>query len=126
MEVILDASALLALIQNERGADRVVEALPRAAISAVNLAEVVTKLVQKTKNLVFVRKNLDLLKLCVQPWEERAANQCGAYAYLAASGLSPGDRACITESDISAARILTADRRWKEIPEIAARVDLIR
>jgi len=126
VEVILDASAVLALIQNERGADRVAEALPRAAISAVNLAEVITKLVRKTKNPVLVRRNLDLLKLRVQPWDERAAHQSADYAHLAASGLSLGDRACITESDISTARILTADRRWKEIPEISARVDLIR
>ena len=41
---VLDASVLLCLMNGERGAARVADALPLASISAVNLAEVVAKL----------------------------------------------------------------------------------
>ena len=43
-KVALDASALLALLNDETGADQVIELLPKALISTVNLAEVVTRL----------------------------------------------------------------------------------
>jgi ribonuclease VapC len=126
VDVILDASAILALIQNEPGADKVAGALPRAAVSAVNFAEVITKLVQKTKAPERVLRTLDLLQLRVLGWDQDAARHSAAYAYLAAEGLSLGDRACITEAVRSNARILTADRRWKETDPISGRVDLIR
>jgi ribonuclease VapC len=42
---VFDSSAILALIKNERGADVVLAALPRASISAVNMAEIVSKLI---------------------------------------------------------------------------------
>ena len=49
-EVVLDASAVLAVIQHERGADRLtVEELNEAVISTVNLAEVQSKLVKNLK-----------------------------------------------------------------------------
>ncbi|WP_230312513.1 PIN domain-containing protein [Paracoccus lichenicola] len=41
---VLDASALLCLLNGEQGSERVLEALPRAVIGAANLAEVVSKL----------------------------------------------------------------------------------
>jgi len=43
-DVILDASAVLALLGNETGAARVQAALPRSILLSVNLAEVVTRL----------------------------------------------------------------------------------
>ncbi len=43
--MVLDASAVLALIHNEPGADRVAEALIGGVLETVNLAEVVGKLV---------------------------------------------------------------------------------
>jgi ribonuclease VapC len=124
--IIFDASAVLALVQNERGAETVAKVLPGASISAVNLAEVVTKLAQKTNDPETVVKKIALLKLRVHVWDEEAAQHSGKYAHLAAAGLSLGDRACITTAAIYNARILTADRRWKDIKEIAGRVDLIR
>ena len=46
-EVVLDASAMLALIQGERGAEKLtLEIMNDAVISTVNLAEVQSKLVK--------------------------------------------------------------------------------
>ena len=44
-EVVLDASALLALLNQEPGADVVAASLPEAVVSAVNLSEAVAKLI---------------------------------------------------------------------------------
>ena len=44
--VVLDASALLALLLAEPGAARVAALLPDATVSAVNLSEVVAKLAE--------------------------------------------------------------------------------
>jgi hypothetical protein len=45
-DVVLDASALLAVLRAEPGAERVVPRLEGARIGAVNLSEVVTKLIE--------------------------------------------------------------------------------
>ena len=45
-DMVLDASALLALLQGEEGSGRVAEGIPGAWISAVNLAEVAGKLME--------------------------------------------------------------------------------
>ena len=43
-KVVLDASALLCLLNDEPGADQVVHVLTRCVIGTTNLAEVVSKL----------------------------------------------------------------------------------
>ena len=125
-DVMLDASAVLALIQNEPGSLRVAGVLARSMISAVNWTELITKLVQKTNDPSLVLRHLSVLKLRVLPWTETSAGHSARFAHLAARGLSLGDRACISEASLAGIRILTADRRWKEIDEIAGQVDLIR
>ncbi|MEO1465395.1 MAG: hypothetical protein AAFR89_04070, partial [Cyanobacteria bacterium J06633_1] len=43
-KIVLGASALLALLNREKGADRVAEVMDRAVMNTVNMAEVATKL----------------------------------------------------------------------------------
>ena len=43
---VLDASAVLCLLQEVKGAERVAETLPDSMIAAVNYSEVVAKLVE--------------------------------------------------------------------------------
>lgn len=101
--------------------------LPSAAISAVNLAEVVTKLgrhLPQPNPLLQVHK---LLSVPVLAWDENAAMGSLRFAHLADDGLSLGDRACITEAMRRAlSKMVTADRSWKKIGLIKARVELIR
>lgn len=56
---VLDASALLALLQDEPGANRVAGILPESAISSVNLSEVVAKLIDKEMPATVVRETLE-------------------------------------------------------------------
>jgi ribonuclease VapC len=126
-EYLLDASAVLALIQNEPGADRVAGMLPTAAISAVNLAEVITILVRRSGDPNAAVRMLLLLNLQVLAWGESSAHRSGLFAHLADAGLSLGDRACITEGmQFAKTRIATTDRAWKKVKGIASRVILIR
>ena len=124
--ILFDASALLALVQNESGAQIVAKALPGAAISAVNLAEVIAKLSIKTGDPRTVIRKLESLRLKVLPWGEAEARLSAEYAHLADRGFSLGDRACLTQGVASNAEILTADRAWADLPGMAGRVVLIR
>jgi len=125
-EFTLDASAVLALITNEPGADIVAQLLNRAAISAVNLAEVLTVLRRKGVPTGASMARFRLLRLPVRSWNEDLAVASERFAHLTDRGLSLGDRACITEAVCSDTRIVTADRTWQTLPEIGGRVILIR
>ena len=71
--VVLDASALLALLQNEAGAERVADHLSGGAMSAVNLSEVVAKLIDHGMPADDVREALDGLPLDVHAFDREAA-----------------------------------------------------
>jgi PIN domain nuclease of toxin-antitoxin system len=81
---MLDASAILAVLNQEERAEKVMS-LEGAAVSAVNLAEVVTKLSQKGVPEPEMRRVLALLDLEVIPFDERAAYRAGALHRLASS-----------------------------------------
>ena len=115
-DVILDASALLALLNDEPGAEVVQKHLPKARISAVNLAEVITLLNlvgMPTEHIVEV---LNLLSLDVVPFDEEQALQAGVLAReTKALGLSLGDRACLALGIVMGCAVLTADKAWSEV-----------
>lgn len=92
-DAVIDASALLALLNAEPGADAVAQALPAAVISAVNLSEVVAKLTQAGMPENAIRQALLPLALKVEPFDEEQAYQAGllrgalnASAFLSATG----------------------------------------
>lgn len=125
-DYVLDASAILALLNAEKGADLVQDMLPRAVVSAVNLAEVVTRLVAVGMPETEIQEALTLLGLKIIPFEEEGAYQSGfLYAKTQPLGLSLGDRACLGLAKISGATALTADRTWQEL-NVGVKVKLIR
>jgi PIN domain nuclease of toxin-antitoxin system len=123
---VLDASALLALLNAEDGSVVVQEFLPRSIVSAVNLAEVVTRLSILGMPEEEARQALNVLGLEVIPFDEDQALRVG---FLSAStrplGLSLGDRACLSLALTTHATALTADRSWKEL-DIGVEIKLIR
>jgi PIN domain nuclease of toxin-antitoxin system len=76
--VVLDASALLALMRAETGADRVAKVLDHAVVGAVKLAEVTSKLVREEIAIGAVREWLDVLELDVRPFDRELACAAGA------------------------------------------------
>lgn len=123
---VLDASALLALLNNEQGADFVQELLPDALISSVNLAEVVTRLSVIGMPEGEIRDTLAVLGLNVAPFDKDQAMRAGLfYQHTHRLGLSLGDRACLALADAETALAVTADRVWGDL-DLNVEVKLIR
>jgi ribonuclease VapC len=115
-EVVLDASALLALLNSEPGSATVAAAFPRVAIGAVNLSEVVAKLVERGMPAEAVRAILEDLDLDVHPFDAESAYATGALRTATRQlGLSLGDRACLALGQRLDRPVLTTDGAWKSL-----------
>ena len=112
---VLDASALLALINSEPGAERVAQALPDACISAVNLSEVAGKLLDKGVSEADVDSHLGGLEIAVIEFDRTAALAAAALRRAVPRSLSLGDRACLALGLSTGAVVLTADSQWKAV-----------
>ena len=125
-EAVLDASALLALLNAEPGAELVSEALPHAAISTINLSEVVAKLVEAGMPEDAIRDALSTLPLTIIPFDLDQAFEAGLLRSATRSaGLSLGDRGCLSLARRLDIPALTADRTWGQL-SIGVNVKLIR
>ena len=112
---ILDASAVLALLRGELGAVRVRELVPSAAISAVNLCEVVTKATARGVSVTVLDELVDL-DLRVIAFDEAAAYAAGTlHSDTRRLGLSLADCACLALAQWMDAPAVTADRLWREV-----------
>jgi PIN domain nuclease of toxin-antitoxin system len=121
--IVLDASAVLALLADEPGAEVVLAALPHAAVSAVNLSEVVVKLAERGVPADAIRAALEGLDLTTHPFGVEDAFAAGALR-PGTTPLGLGDRACLALAARLGAEALTVDRDWAAVG--AARVRVIR
>jgi ribonuclease VapC len=114
--MVLDASALLALINGEPGWKVVAATLPEAAISAVNLAEVVTKMVDiGIPEEDAWAEAADLVPLIIDFGPELAHATAGLRVMTRPLGLSLGDRACLALAQQLHLPALTADTAWRRL-----------
>ena len=127
-DCVLDASAVLALLQAEPGHEVVQARVEQGgcAISAVNLCEVLTRLIDWTMSAADAGVAVDALDLDVAPFDEAAARACAALRPTTRSlGLSIGDRACLALAQSRDVVALTADRAWQQL-DCGIRIELIR
>jgi PIN domain nuclease of toxin-antitoxin system len=118
----LDASALLALLQNERGAEVVEDAIADGAtISTVNLAEALSTMARKgadpaTALATMTERGVIGGAITVEPFTLADAVEAARLRPLTATaGLSLGDRSCLALARRLGTPALTADQPWRGI-----------
>ena len=124
--VVVDASAVLAVVFQERGLESVAPALPGASISAVNLAEVMSKMLDRGLSPERIDRQLDELSLAVADFNRNLAIQAALLRKTTRhKGLSLGDRACLALAMREGLPVLTADTAWSDL-DLPVEVVLIR
>ncbi len=116
MKAVLDASALLAYLQNELGSDPVEAMLTESIISSVNWAEVVQKSIAAGVSVDGMRDDLEAVGLTVSPFTPEEAEIAGRlWQQTRQYGLSLGDRACLSLGIRLNVPVLTIDQIWASL-----------
>ena len=122
---VLDASAVLAFLNQENGADLVERLIPDSKISAVNVAEVLARSIELGHTNESAQESFTMLGLEIIDFDERHAVKTAELRALTRHlGLSLGDRSCLASSILASSTAVTADRAWKKIK--FCNVDVIR
>ena len=125
-EFVMDASAILALVYGESGRDRVAAALPSSRICTVNLAEVVSSMVEEEIPLYDIERRIGRLLSKVVDLDHDLAMKAGLLrAATRHKGLSLGDRACLALAMRERLPVMTADKAWADL-DLPVEVVLIR
>lgn len=126
--VVLDASAILALLKGERGASKVAAVIADASVCAINQAEVVSHFVHIGAPIEEVRAMLGVLPYTIVPADDQLTWEAGSLrAATATAGLSLGDRFCLALAKRLGVVAYTADKAWRDIAsEAATKVVIIR
>ena len=125
-EAVLDASALIALLWDEPGADAVEPLLGRAVVSAVNWTEVLQRYRAHGVETAGKRERVEALGVDVE-WftAEDSAAAAELWAPTRRAGLSLADRACLALARRLGLPAHTADRDWRAV-DVGVTVVLIR
>ena len=124
--VVLDASAVIAFLRRELGAETVAGYRGGAIISAVNIAESALKLSNLGMSLLEARKSIAMMRMEIIPFDlEQSYHAASIHGATRAYGLSLGDCACLQLAMSRGIPALTADRAWDEI-DLDVEVILIR
>lgn len=124
---VLDASALLVVLQQEAGADVVLPALDGALISSVNWSEVVQKAAARGVAVGRrMRRDVEAIGVRIVPFEaDDAEGAAGIWTAAPGAGLSLGERACLALARARGAVALTTDRAWASLP-LDVSVEVVR
>ncbi len=115
-EVVLDSSALLAVLLDEPGRQEVTAVVKGALVSAVNLSEVVAKLQEWGAPEAEARRSMNGLGIVVVPFDPEDAWAAGLLrASTRSHRLSLGDRACLALARSRRMAAITTDRAWSRL-----------
>ncbi|MBI5941094.1 MAG: type II toxin-antitoxin system VapC family toxin [Caulobacterales bacterium] len=113
--IVLDASAVLAVVYNEPGTEKIAPRLPQGLMSVVNLAETLSKIAMNGGDPAFAAAQLRSAGIEFAPVTEVQTIDAAALRPLTAHlGLSLGDRLCLALARERRLPVLTTERRWLE------------
>jgi ribonuclease VapC len=125
--IVLDASALLAVLNRESGAEKLTpELLSTATSSTVNLAEVQSKLVERGLSQRDAwEATLSPIREAMAFTADHAKTAGSLIAQTRSLRLSLGDRACLALGLALGAPVYTSDKSWKKL-SVGVRIHVIR
>lgn len=120
---VFDASAIIAILFNEAGAQTALQSLAGAQVSTVNVAETIGDFVKRGRSSAEALSVIETLNLTFVSPDAEQARRAGEMQPI--KGLSLGDRFCIALAQSVGAPVVTSDRAWAQAP-IGVPVELIR
>ncbi|HUE81950.1 MAG TPA: type II toxin-antitoxin system VapC family toxin [Pyrinomonadaceae bacterium] len=125
-EYVLDASAVLALLNQEPGHNRVAPLLSQSVLSSINLCEVLGKLIDAGIAASEANQTVELLGMPIVPFDaELALTTAELRTDTRSLGLSLGDRSCIALARNRGATAVTAERLWSKL-KLGVTIEVIR
>jgi len=125
-EAVLDASALLAVINGEEGGEKIRSLLIDGLVSTVNFAEIAARLSDVGMPADEIAEVIGLLGVRLVPFTEAQALMSGVLRPRTRHlGLSLGDRACLALALDRGVQAITADRAWAGL-DVGVRIETIR
>lgn len=109
---VVDASALLAMLQGEPGADVVATILTTAVVSTVNWSEVLQKARSHGVDVSDLESDLGHLGVTFAPFTTTDASVAADVWRSGGRSLALADRACIATARVRGLPVITADRAW--------------
>lgn len=122
----LDTSVIMAILLDESGRDTAARLAPGGTLSSVNLAEIITKCIEKAVPPDLAQDYIRHSNIEIVAFDADHAALAGDLYKVAKKGvLSLGDRACIATAMKLNAVALTADRAWSSL-DLPCQIELIR
>jgi ribonuclease VapC len=114
--IVLDASSMLAFLFQEEGAEQVADHIEAAAMSTVNLSEILGRFARDGVPTAPVREQLLQTSIEWVAFDVEQADLCAQLSpHTRPLGLSMGDRACLALGASRGLPVLTADRAWMSL-----------
>ena len=124
--IVLDTSAVLALLQGEPGGETVAAVMANARLGAANLTEAITRMIDRGIAADAAWAAIEGLALHIDPVDANLAIRAAALRGPTRSrGLSLGDRLCLALAQRLAVPVYTADRAWAGL-DIGIDIQFIR
>lgn len=125
MSIVIDASAVLAILFGEHGGDVAFPDERGAALCAVNYAEVIDVFARRTGDSSAVPGLLRQLELVVMPFDADHARIAADLKPGVGKNDSMADRACLALAIATGSAVVTADSRWADL-KLGIDIRLIR